>query len=625
MTGWNLHQICEELLKQLLDIAEIQGSMANDSYRNLVFYLLFINEEFAKIRSFISVPISNMLDFSWYYITYWYNSQNPSDQYEIPEYSFSPKNPLEQYMMGLIQLVSAERLWEDEMRDNLVKFLSSNEKLVLENLVWFGTFLSTGKTMRFLKPTHGIEMNALLEDLYDRHNLKFLQMFNYNHLGTNNIRQSEYQKAIDYFDKAIEIAESYESRLIPGLRNNLALVYTSTNNLEKAKEVYLDLIDTYPQMPYPYFNLSFLYFSMREFEQSIEYARTFKEKFEHPYVDKYFVEHHSLLKLGQLEEAGKVLAEAIDLVDNNPVTRNTVSIKIMQARQHLYESNFGLAFKLYDEVKQAEYEMGFLSILFNYSIEKIEYQLDYIDIYSKINENARTDLLEDITLLIKLADEQGITYASIEALWLRGRVYHQFGNLDEAKSDTYNAYKLAEKFDFTEIAQDIDTYRTQLLQTDKIDKSSIWQSIKSGIRSLLSVNTTGEIKKEEYQLHGLIIISKEGMPLYDHFFSNRLKSDPTLVSALLAAVSSFMSELTEGKGYLKGITHESLSLVLEPVKGFVVTTIVSRETYDIRLKTKNYGHELSRVLTDYGLTSHPGEITKELQEDLHNVTTNIFT
>ena len=85
-----------------------------------------------------------------------------------------------------------------------------------------------------------------------------------------------------------------------------------------------------------------------------------------------------------------------------------------------------------------------------------------------------------------------------------------------------------------------------------------------------------------------MILTDSGLSIFQYRFSDLLESDPNLISGLILAITTFMTELSKGKGILKSITHDNLSLILEPMEQFICVSISSLECFEIREKTRKF-------------------------------------
>lgn len=102
----------------------------------------------------------------------------------------------------------------------------------------------------------------------------------YNNLGVLFYQKSNYEKAIYYFEKTIEIdQEINDMSLIPTALNNLGFIFKQQGNILKALDYYhraLEInkkIDDKEEIALMYNNIGSLYFKQKEFEKALNYFR----------------------------------------------------------------------------------------------------------------------------------------------------------------------------------------------------------------------------------------------------------------------------------------------------------------------------------------------------------------
>ena len=133
--------------------------------------------------------------------------------------------------------------------------------------------------------------------------------------------------------------------------------------------------------------------------------------------------------------------------------------------------------------------------------------------------------------------------------------------------------------------------------------------------------SNSQLKNNEYTIHGFLILTDSGLSVFNYYFSEMLESDPNLISGLILAITSFISEISKQKGILKSITHENLSLILEPVESFLCVSIASRECFDVREKTRKFA-SISRGIIGTHANEIMGGIVKD--EVIEKLRQNIF-
>jgi len=110
------------------------------------------------------------------------------------------------------------------------------------------------------------------------HNLELDEAFADNLLGSINIRNKQFELALTYFNRALELRQKNDSKTgIAGTLGNLGELYTKANNLKKAEEFELKALAIAEEADYAlgkcysYQALGQLYLTMKEYEKAQKY------------------------------------------------------------------------------------------------------------------------------------------------------------------------------------------------------------------------------------------------------------------------------------------------------------------------------------------------------------------
>ncbi|MHA1594695.1 MAG: hypothetical protein ACTSXJ_01605 [Candidatus Baldrarchaeia archaeon] len=118
---------------------------------------------------------------------------------------------------------------------------------------------------------------------------------------------------------------------------------------------------------------------------------------------------------------------------------------------------------------------------------------------------------------------------------------------------------------------------------------------------------------------GLYVVSNEGLPIYSEEFAEKA-IDPTLISGMFSAISSFLKETVRSAERLRKIDHGDIIIVLEYGSKFFVALIVDRETPEIRMRLKNfvtmfevkYGRFIKEGYVDLGRFADAKDLVREV-------------
>lgn len=139
----------------------------------------------------------------------------------------------------------------------------------------------------------------------------------YSNLGMLYQEKNDYLKAIQYYNKSLEIKPN------DLVRNQIGLIYIETDQLQKAEELFNEILENNPQYANAYTNLGNIYIKKGRHEEAIAF---FKKAIEiNPQNSKF---HDNLglayLELGDLSSAQKELELAIRLNPDNAEAYNNL-------------------------------------------------------------------------------------------------------------------------------------------------------------------------------------------------------------------------------------------------------------------------------------------------------------
>jgi hypothetical protein len=115
---------------------------------------------------------------------------------------------------------------------------------------------------------------------------------------------------------------------------------------------------------------------------------------------------------------------------------------------------------------------------------------------------------------------------------------------------------------------------------------------------------SGKAMEIPFEILGCIVIVRDaGVEAYSKYLDKRLTSDPSMVAALISAVSSFAQELREDAGGdLHSIVHHDIAVLLEHGELTTCALLTNKDTYDARAVLRRflesfeqeYNHELKK-------------------------------
>jgi hypothetical protein len=120
-------------------------------------------------------------------------------------------------------------------------------------------------------------------------------------------------------------------------------------------------------------------------------------------------------------------------------------------------------------------------------------------------------------------------------------------------------------------------------------------------------------------LQSLYVTTREGLSIFDYSFGS-LTIEPTLVSGMLTAITSFVKEATRSKQFLRTVEHGDVVLVVEYGNNVFATMVADQETPDLRIGLRQFIQEFEKrhasILADWTGAMPNVEKDKELAEKI---------
>ncbi|MDH5404822.1 MAG: hypothetical protein OEY49_20130, partial [Candidatus Heimdallarchaeota archaeon] len=346
-----------------------------------------------------------------------------------------------------------------------------------------------------------------------------------------------------------------------------------------------------------------------------------------PFVGYDFILHQSYLGLNMLDEAEKVENIAQIKVENTKIPTNVKYLKRMIAERNYHIGNLFVAKQKFEEILDISINDKQLNWIFKSYSEIIKIQLDLFQLQPS-NQTLKNELFSLINTLQQLTDDQGMIVASIETSLIGADLLISENLLEDAEIRTNKALQLAKEYDYSNLIEKTLT-KLDIIKQIKYGKTGtkeqnegIFSRIKQAATNLLRIQPTGNLKEQQVDVHGIIIIGEGGINIFDYYFDTKLSSEPSLISGLISAVSSFMGEISRGNGYLKSIGHDDMNLILEPIGELLLVCIASDETFDLRDKTRRFADKMKTLIGKENDVS--ARISNELINNLNNITEQVY-
>ncbi len=329
--------------------------------------------------------------------------------------------------------------------------------------------------------------------------------------------------------------------------------------------------------------------------------------------------------LEDFDKVRETLEHALELVKSADLNKETPKIKLRFARisakqQNLGEANQKLTEALTFAIANNSYEIIVNAKLQLAEIDLLRYRMTNQNIlllaaYEKILDSEQLCLEQDYKLIL------------IDVYILKGLLLSINNKKKEGIKALEKAIELAQDLNILEKEQEA---RNQLSEIEKEKKSllvRIFTRINKSIRSTIAFESVTGPKKIESDIRALFLITREsGLPFYQKDFSESKQIDSGLLSGLLSAIRTMSQTILNAKeGGLKLIDHGNVAIMLETRERLFFALVVSKETYLIREKLRDFADSLSDEaiikIIDQGVIN----ITDKQKILIEDLITNTFT
>ena len=456
---------------------------------------------------------------------------------------------------------------------------------------------------------------------------EFSQMLFCHILGIININVGKIEKAREFSERSIKISSANNYYNQYATKNNLGIIYTAIGSYEEAQEIFDELYKKFPQNVIYALNLAGNCSFLGKYEKGIQVITEFETNY-NSFKSFYIgigldIKFGLYLRLNQFSKALEVEKDAYEIQNVVAISPlNKLMYNRIVAQRYQYEGNFSLAKQKMEDVLKIAEKLNQLNELFSNYILLIGIQMDLVISRPTIPEY-RNQLFSIIEMIIKLSEEQNIKYQKVKLLILRSEIFNHYNLITEANQDLQEAKILSESHDlggsFKKISQELTELKKKEVNSDDGLKTSsnFLKRLKDAFKILVgSPINNSELKKVDYTIHGILILTDSGLSVFNYYFTDMLQSDPNLISGLILAITSFISELSKGKGILKSIRHDNLSLILEPIDNYLCVSISSQECFDAREKTRKFASLSRKIILDNSKDIEGGTIRESMLEKL---------
>jgi tetratricopeptide (TPR) repeat protein len=416
--------------------------------------------------------------------------------------------------------------------------------------------------------------------------------------------QGEFDQALEYGNRMLALKDVSNFWKLQVLLNS-GDIYKMKGEFDQALEYTEKCLSLAKEnnikyhIAYSTYRLAQIYSRQGNYKQAIEYCKESLEQFEDMKLDLYIG-----LCLAELT-LNNVRTKSIDQAQSHLQKMQRVSeregSKLLNQLYRLNKSYFlnvstrdpnrAEAEKLLREI--VEEEVTAIGITTGAILELCEL------LFKGLGISNDPKVLDDINSLInrmhKIAENQHSFLQFAQATFFQAKMELLQANTDNARKYLSQAQRLAQKYGFQRLAQQISNEHDKLL-----DQQEIWQEMKETNASisermeLASIGTTIEIMKEKQVTSEIInetpvlllIITKGGSLIFSKAYSENLTVEGDLISSFLSAFESFGDELFSE--HLDRIKFGENRIILKPLEDFSVCYLFKGQSYPALQKLSQF-------------------------------------
>jgi len=452
----------------------------------------------------------------------------------------------------------------------------------------------------------GKELIAMLEE----HNNQFYLNRVYNNTALCFIESGNLKEGLIYLEKAFQFSTILSNNLRLAIAaNNIGFIYRFMGNIEKAMlyfklaleksekaEVDPYIIASQTNIAHLYLDFGETALALKESELALETLQ--KSKVQIPpqiTLALNFCRADIFESMDKFREAETILTQTLEEIKQVKLEKEKAKVFLRLGRIAARQSNLGEAKRHLEATLTTALENQNFEVIANAKLQLAE--IDLLRYRMTGDENLLLATLEKLEDIKKLCLEQDFKLILIDIYILQGLLLTLKNKKRPARRILESAIKLAQELGLKEKETEAKNQLKEIEREKKNVLVRIFTRINQSIRSTIAFESITKPKDIKAKIKALFIIMKNsGLPLYQKNFDSEDSIDPNLLSGLLTAIqtigSSILNAPSEDDGQLKLIDHGNVSIMLESNDKCLIALIVSRETYLLREKLREFSKKL---------------------------------
>ncbi len=427
----------------------------------------------------------------------------------------------------------------------------------------------------------------------------------------------KFAQAEEHFRKLQELSEELSFKLgLAVAMNNLGKMKLNYIELEAAFNYFLkayDLMDMDAHKLYCLTNLGEISALLGHPESALEYlnqAIQLDSKVGIGLVETYALKAMIHSRVGDQTTAWGILRVAIQIAESSEKPKDQVAVFHAQGILKAEEGDINLANEMMTKALSIANEKELFEWLVRVELDIVRINIEkYITTSNKKQLQIAEYHLSD---LIQIAQEQEFQALYAECLVLRSEIRLCRARLLEAKGDLERAAGLARLLGNQGMIREI-TQRLETLEMAGEEAISLEPDIVARILDRASAFKPAIYPREVPlpSIHAIIAINRNsGLPEYVYYFDEAISVDSSILSGFISAITSFSSEMLGESGFLRSISHEGFTLMLEHTDIRIVILVANRETFDVRFKLHRFTKEFEAMFPSSEEIIEPAEYSE---------------
>jgi tetratricopeptide (TPR) repeat protein len=409
-------------------------------------------------------------------------------------------------------------------------------------------------------------------------------------------KSTDMQKGLELLIEAGEMFKELGNRLgAADVLNSIGVISTSMGEFDQAIECFVESIrlrESVQLIPtIPLLNLSWLYSDIGDGERANYYAqkglnaskRSHGELSDaHAYAS--LATAYALTIMKEVEGAQHYLDDALECIVVTGTEENLVRYYFVRGLLERQQNDLTAVSKTFLRVLRLSEKLDSLRFVVSCFLHLAEVEV------AMFVEDNEAPHLEKASLFLsrveQIASEQSYPNVIVEVSILKAELLKAKGNLDAARQSLSEALDFCKRSGMKTIQSKVQDALDQL--EIKETKSDVAKRVMNLIGNV--VIPSGKAREIPFEILGCIVIFRNaGVEVFSKYLDARLTSDPSMVAALISAVSSFAHELREDSGgELHSIVHHDIAVLLEHGHFTTCALLTDKDTYDGRAALRRF-------------------------------------